>query len=388
MGVVQSLSPTLPLVNPSLVRVYFCEESSTLIHIVIGTKAQLVKMAPVMVELQKRGIDYNFIFTGQHHETMDALRENFDLPKPDIVLHEGKDVTSIPQMFVWVLKILLQTLTNRRLIFKSDRDGLVLVHGDTFSTLLGALMGKLARLKVGHVESGMRSFDYFHPFPEELTRVLTFYLTDIYYCPGEAAMNNLDKFRGEKLNTVYNTLIDSLNAARGRFDEVDVEIPDQPYAVVTTHRFENVFKERVLKHNLELIIKAAENLKTIFIMHPITVERLELYGLLERLKNTPNIECRPRYDYFRFMKLVYHSEFLITDGGSNQEECWFLGKPCLLLRKVTEHQEGIDSNVVLSEYSEPVVDKFVKNYKDYRSEPLLGEVSPSAMIVESALAYA
>ena len=359
-----------------------------MIHIVIGTKAQLVKMAPVMVELQKRAIKYNFIFTGQHHETMDALRENFDLPKPDIVLHEGKDVTSIPQMFLWVLKILLQTLTNRRRIFKGDRDGLVLVHGDTFSTLLGALMGKLARLKVGHVESGMRSFDYFHPFPEELTRVLTFYLTDIYYCPGEAAVKNLDKFRGEKLNTVYNTLIDSLNAARGRFDEVDVDIPDQPYAVVTTHRFENVFKERVLKHNLELVIKAAADLKTIFIMHPITVERLELYGLLERLKNAPNIECRPRYDYFRFMKLVYHSEFLITDGGSNQEECWFLGKPCLLLRKVTEHHEGMDSNVVLSEYSEAVVENFVQNYKSYRAEPLLGEVSPSALIVESTLPYA
>jgi UDP-N-acetylglucosamine 2-epimerase (non-hydrolysing) len=359
-----------------------------LIHIVIGTKAQLVKMAPVMVELQKRGIAYNFIFTGQHHETMDALRGNFELPSPDITLHEGKDITSIFQMFLWILKLLTQTLTNRHRIFKGDRNGIVLVHGDTFSTLLGAMMGKLARLKVGHVESGMRSFNYLHPFPEELTRVLTFYLTDIYYCPGETAVENLANFRGEKINTRYNTLIDSLNAARSRFDTIEVDIPDEPYAVVTTHRFENVFKQQVLAHNLKLIMKAAERMKTIFIMHPITVERLELYGLLDQLKQATNIECRPRYDYFRFMKLVYHSEFLITDGGSNQEECWFLGKPCLLLRKVTEHHEGLDSNVVVSEYSEAIVEKFIDNYTSHRSEPLLGDISPSAMIVDSALAYA
>ena len=83
-----------------------------MIHVVIGTKAQLVKLAPVLSALQVRKVPYNFIFTGQHHETMDALRENFKLPPPNVTLHSGKDITSIPSMLVWLIKILWQTLFN------------------------------------------------------------------------------------------------------------------------------------------------------------------------------------------------------------------------------------------------------------------------------------
>jgi UDP-N-acetylglucosamine 2-epimerase (non-hydrolysing) len=338
-----------------------------MIHVVIGTKAQLVKMAPVLVELKSRNLNYNFIFTGQHQETMEALRGNFNLADPDITLHSGKDITSIPSMLIWIIRILWQTLTNRKKIFKGDKNGVVLVHGDTFST---------------------RSFDFFHPFPEELTRVLTFYLTDIYFCPGATATANVSKFSGLKINTEFNTLIDSLEAARKNFDNLVVDVPAEKFCVVTTHRFENIFNKKVLEHNLTLILLAADKLKTIFIMHPITEQRLKLHGLLDALKQHPNIECRPRYDYFRFMKLVYFCEFLISDGGSNQEECWFMGKPCLLLRKVTEHPEGLDTNVVVSKYSTEIVQEFINNYEKHISEPLLGVVSPSKKIIDSLLGYA
>lgn len=358
-----------------------------MIHLVIGTKAQLVKMAPVMVELRRRNIDYNFIFTGQHHETMGSLRENFSLPDPDITLHNGKDITSIPKMFFWLIKILWRTFFDRKSIFLGDRKGIVLVHGDTFSTLLGALMGKMARLKVGHVESGLRSFNYLHPFPEELTRVLTFYLADVYFCPGKKALQNLKKFNGDKVNTEFNTLIDSLYAAKENFKNIDIDIPKKPYCIVTIHRFENIFNKPVLEQNLKYVIETAKNIKTLFILHPITDKRLKLYALMEELENNPNIECRPRYDYFSFMKLVYNSEFLITDGGSNQEECWFMGKPCLLLRKVTERPEGLNENVVISEYSESKILQFINNYDEYKSKPLLGVKSPSAVIVNSISSF-
>jgi UDP-N-acetylglucosamine 2-epimerase (non-hydrolysing) len=359
-----------------------------MIHVVIGTKAQLVKMAPVMVELDKRKIAYNFIFTGQHHETMDALRTNFDLPNPDVVLHKGKDITSIPSMFLWIVKILSRTLTDRKTILKGDKNGIVLVHGDTFSTLLGALIGRIAGLNVGHVESGLRSHNFLHPFPEEITRVLTFLLSNYFFCPGKEAEKNLSRYRGKKINTLYNTLIDSLEAARSNFAKMDVDIPDVPYCVVTTHRFENIFKKQTLEKNLKLIFIAAESMKTIFILHPVTKSRLDHYNLLEELENHPNIECRPRYDYFQFMKLVYHSRFLVTDGGSNQEECWYMGKPCLLLRKVTERPEGLDANVVISKYLVEEVKSFVANYERYETPPLIGVASPSAMIVESIAKYA
>ena len=158
-----------------------------MIHIVLGTKAQLVKMAPVMVRLREREIPYRFVHTGQHQATMNEMLEEFALKLPDVVLHAGRDIVSIPQMAVWMAKILGLCLTRRGEIFGPEPSGIVLVHGDTFSTLLGALMGRVARLRVGHVESGLRSFDLFHPFPEEITRLLTFRLSDSLYCPGPSA---------------------------------------------------------------------------------------------------------------------------------------------------------------------------------------------------------
>ena len=159
-----------------------------MIHIVLGTKAQLVKMAPVMVRLRDRDIPYRFVHTGQHQATMSEMLDEFGLKHPDVVLHRGRDVVSLPQMAVWTAGILWKCLTRRREIFGEPARGIVLVHGDTLSTLLGALMGKVARLRVGHVESGLRSFRLFDPFPEEIIRLLTFRLSDSLYCPGSWAL--------------------------------------------------------------------------------------------------------------------------------------------------------------------------------------------------------
>jgi UDP-N-acetylglucosamine 2-epimerase (non-hydrolysing) len=354
-----------------------------MIHFVVGTKAQLIKVAPIMVLAEARGLRYNFIYTGQHRETMDALRQNFSIKEPDITLYRGPDIVSIPQMIAWVSRILFKTVAGRHKIFRSDRQGIVLVHGDTFSTIVGALMGRIARLRVGHIESGLRSFNLFHPFPEELTRLATFLLCQEYYCPGSWALNNLHRFRGRKINTVNNTLLDSLVLAMGRFDASQIHIPSEKYCVVTTHRFENIFNRNVLDTNLTLIEMAASRMKTIFILHPVTQDRLEAFGLMKRIKSNPNIECRPRYDYFAFMKLVYHSEFLISDGGSNQEECFYMGKPCLLLRKTTERIEGVGRNVMLSHYDSKIVSDFLETYSKLKTLTLLGSISPSRIILDA-----
>ena len=145
-----------------------------MIHIVLGTKAQLIKMVPIMVRLTEQNVPYNFISTGQHRATMKEMLGEFGLKQPDVVLYDGPDIVSLPKMLLWMLRILWRCVFSRRRIFGEQPTGMVLVHGDTFSTLLGALMGRLAGLRVGHVESGLRSFNLLHPFPEELTRVLTF----------------------------------------------------------------------------------------------------------------------------------------------------------------------------------------------------------------------
>jgi UDP-N-acetylglucosamine 2-epimerase (non-hydrolysing) len=156
-----------------------------MIHVVLGTKAQLIKMAPVMRRLREREIQYNYIATGQHRDTMHDMLTEFELPPPDVTLYTGPDITKPFQMAKWTASILRRCITSRKEIFGQDKQGIVLVHGDTLSTLLGALAGRLAGLKVGHVESGLRSFHLFDPFPEELTRLLTFRLSHLLFCPGD-----------------------------------------------------------------------------------------------------------------------------------------------------------------------------------------------------------
>lgn len=354
-----------------------------MIHVILGTKAQMVKMAPVMARLEKMGVPYNFIFTGQHQETIDAIRANFGVKEPNYILHQGKDITSILAMFTWLVKILWHTLTHRKSVFKNDTKGVVLVHGDTFSTLLGALIGKFARLKVAHIESGLRSFNIWHPFPEELTRLLVFKLSDYYFCPGEWAINNLKSYSGVKIDTHYNTLLDAVKEIwQDKSGLATVSVPNKPYCVISTHRFENWVSREVALKNIELIERIVKQIPGVFIMHSITRKKLLKYGLMTRLAQNSRLELRDRYDYRNFIKLVKFSEFVVSDGGSNQEECFYIGKPCLILRKVSERQEGLDKNVVISRYNEEVVDNFLIEYPNYGRDAIFNTVSPSQIICD------
>ncbi|MBF0360800.1 MAG: UDP-N-acetylglucosamine 2-epimerase [Oligoflexia bacterium] len=374
-----------------------------MIHIVIGTKAQLIKMAPIMRKLQDKGIIYNYISTGQHKFTMDEIRDNFTLKNPDHILYNGRDITSIIQMFFWAINILLKVLFFKKKIFNNNnsnnnKSGIVLVHGDTFSTLLGALMGKLAGLKVAHVESGLRSFNLFQPFPEELTRIATFWLADYMFCPGEIPLNNLKKFsKGKvKVNTHANTLLDSLNFALPAISNQDgVDIPNASntsieYGIVTLHRFENFQNKKATEKVVEAVCAIAEKFPLLFILHKPTQINLEKYNLLEKLKTHPKIELRPRYDYFKFIKLLIHAKFVVSDGGSNQEECFYLGKPVLLLRNVTERCEGLGKNVILSKFDSQIIENFllqVDSYAHSRVEITNKLLSPSEIIINECQRY-
>ncbi len=354
-----------------------------MIHIVLGTKAQLIKMAPIMKKLNLRGIEYNYISTGQHKETIDDILTNFEIKKPDSQLYDGKDITSIFSMLIWSAKILWISFFKRKEIFKNDRDGIILVHGDTLSTVLGALMGKFTGLKVGHVESGLRSFNILQPFPEEMFRKITFRLSDVMFCPGDWAVNNLKKYKGIKINTEINTLYDSLSFAGPSIDKIrDIEIPSEIFAIVTLHRFENVKNKEILEKITGLLEIISQKINLIFILHQLTEKKLIRYGLMDRLKSNPKIEMRKRYDYFRFIKLITYSEFVISDGGSNQEECSYLGKPVLLFRNVTERNEGIGSNAVLSKFDRNIILEFVANYSQRKLSRMTAVKSPSATILD------
>ena len=353
-----------------------------MIHVFIGTKAQLIKMAPVMVELQRREIPYNFIFSGQHQATVSNIREEFGLKEPDITLYSGRDITGIFQMLVWSIRILLFTLWNRDKVWRGDRKGIVLNHGDTFSTLLGSLLGRVSGQRCAHIESGLRSFNLLHPFPEELTRLLTFSLSNIYFAPGEWALQNLARYQGVKINTVHNTLLDSLRTGEAAIDTADVEIPEHDFAVVSLHRFENIFSRKMLERIVDLLITVSAELPLLFILHKPTEKKLEQFGLRRELEDCPRIEMRPRYSYFQFVKLVKHSRLVITDGGSNQEECYYMGKPCIIMRNTSERQEGIGQNAVISDYDYQRIAPVLERTEEYSITPDNLDVSPSQIIVD------
>lgn len=361
-----------------------------MITVLLGTRAQLIKMAPVILELENRGWQPQLIMTGQHKETMDRLLEDFGIRTQPSRLYDGPEVTSIKRVIPWFLRCLWRLLKDAKQLFPArGGKGVVLVHGDTFSTLLGALAGKLTGQRVGHIESGLRSFRMFHPFPEELTRLAVFRLTDLAFCPDDWALSNLKGYRAHAINTQGNTLIDALRLALDIGKPLPLVPPARNFGVVSLHRFENIFKRERLLDILALIEEAACRYPLVFVLHPATRRNLEKFGLYERLAGNPRFQLWPRMGYFEFVSLLRRSAFVITDGGSNQEELSYLRKPTLLMRCATERQEGLGDNVVLCEYKREKVVAFVDGLpaEGCRMEPLANG-SPSAAIADVLTPFA
>lgn len=361
-----------------------------MINVLIGTRAQLIKMAPLILEMERRQWPLRLIFTGQHKETMANLMAEFVIATKPVLLHEGQEINGIAQVIPWFSKCLWQLLRHRSRLWARSPEGrgLVLVHGDTFSTLLGALAGRLVGLQVAHVESGLRSFNLWHPFPEELTRLAVFRLSNFAFCPDAWSKNNLKGYRVQTHETGGNTLIDALRIAWSAERRLPHELPEGRFGVVSLHRFENVFRKDRLERVLTLVEQAAEKFPLVFVLHPATRKNLEKFDLMGRLEASQMISLWPRMGYFDFVTLLRASHFVITDGGSNQEELSYMNKPTLLMRKVTERQEGIGRNVVLCEYDQGRLRAFLEGMDSGAPDVVNLEAgSPSVAIADTLGAF-
>ncbi len=352
------------------------------ILILLGTKAQLIKMAPVLRLLVIQKIPHTLIFTGQHQETIPALQENFGLNDFDIVLYKGRDISKPWQFPQWFWETWRNAHKNKSLFLLNDpKQQFLLVHGDTFSTLLGALLGRLWGVKVAHIEAGLRSHNLLQPFPEEITRIVVGKLSHIHFHPGKWAGDNLAQYHQTVLiNTHANTLVDTVKFSLEQ--QPRFQVPHQGYGLVSLHRFENLYNRQQLLRALKIIFLAAKKQQLLFMLHPATQHRLQKLGWLRFLQDHRHIQLIPRMNSTDFLHLVAQAEFVLTDGGSNQEECSYLGIPTLLLRKATERQEGLDKNVILSQLDEDVAKFFFENLDDFRSRPLSLTTSPSKIIVD------
>ena len=355
-----------------------------MIHVIIGTRAQIIKMAPVMKELEDQGINYNFIFLAQHKETMYEILSQFGIKKPNIVIGDlNKDITNVKDMVMWSLRTLLYGFFRRKIIFKNDKNGVVLIHGDAPPLFLGGVMSKFQGLKVAQVEAGLRSFNYFKPFPEEVTRVFSskIGLIDIFFCQDKKSLHNVGSYKKTAYCTHYNTMLDSLRLAEKVNRGKKHPEASSNFAIISLHRFETISKKEKLKKVVNEVLKISRKMKLLFILHPPTRAALKKTGLFASLEKEPGCSLLPRQGFFQFNSLLRKAEFIITDGGSNQEESFYLGIPCLLFRSETERSEGLGENVLLSYFDPAIINTFVLNYKSYRREPITDNHSPSRYIV-------
>lgn len=351
----------------------------------IGTKAQYIKTAPVLHALEAAGVPYRLIDSGQHAALAVGMRQDLGLREPDVRLGGDRDVTTIAGAVRWALGLASLLVSRRRLREQVFGPGaqLVLVHGDTPSTLLSTLLARRAGLRVAHLEAGLRSRSLLHPFPEELIRLVVMRLSHLLFAPSEEAVANLAAMpglRGRVLAVDGNTSADAVARLRA-----EVRAGTGP-AIVTMHRVENLHRRAAVDGFADLVERIAARWPVRFVVHGPTEEVLGRAGVLDRL-DAAGVERTPLVPHPEFVAMLAAAPLVVTDGGSIQEECALLGVPTLLWRARTERPDGLGANVVLSRYDPATVDAFLADPERWRRPPAAGPAaSPSEQIARAVAA--
>jgi UDP-N-acetylglucosamine 2-epimerase len=321
-----------------------------MIAIVIGTKAELIKCMPIMLELQKKKEDYWFIHTGQHH--LGQACEEFGIKRPDFILSKEPDLKTGTKFwskiklgtFLWCWK----TMFEIRSLIKKLKPKYVIYHGDTMNTAMAAaassiVLNPFKKWTNVHLEAGLESGSLKEPMPEEFTRQVIGRFTDLLFAVSDGTVRNLKKrkikFVNGQIIKMGNTIIDSSLIVYKECRNRGYEKPLEDYALINIHRHENIIDEKRLRTVIEIL--RGVKIKAIWPLHENTRNFLEKFGLMEEVKNLKNIEITPLVNYFNFIFLLANCKYLVTDGGSIQEESLVFKKPCVLLRKRTERQEGL-----------------------------------------------
>ncbi len=303
---------------------------------VIGNRPQFVKAAAVSVRLRESH-DELLVHTGQHFD--DELSAIFfselGIPAPDreLGVSGGSNTSQTARMLGELEPVLTDAAPD-----------LVLVYGDTNSTLAGALAGALAHVPVAHVEAGMRSFD--RSMPEERNRVLTDHASELLLCSSEVAVENLRReSAGGLIELVGDVMVDIARSlqprARERLDLVEARgLRPQGYVLATAHRAGNVDLPERLSMLVDLLVAVPE--PVLLPLHPRTAARLEAAGLIDRLRSEGNVRLTPPLGYVELTALLCNARAVLTDSGGLQKEAYFAGVPCVTLRPSTEWTETVD----------------------------------------------
>lgn len=315
---------------------------------VFGTRPEAIKLAPVVKELEKHStLTSRVCVTGQHRELLDQVLKVFGI-EPDFDLNIMQKGQNLFDITTRSLQALEDTL-------KQEKPDVVLVQGDTTTGLVASLAAYYLQISVGHIEAGLRTFDKYNPFPEEVNRRLVDVISDFCFAPTDTARDNLlrEGIPQERIFVTGNTVIDALFITlehlsseerdeyyKGLFErEYNVSFAGKRLILVTGHRRESfgpAFESicRGLK-------KIADNNKDICIVYPVHLNPNVRAPVYEILGGVQNIHLIPPLEYAPFVWLMAHCYLILTDSGGIQEEAPSLGKPVLVMRKVTERPEGV-----------------------------------------------
>lgn len=312
---------------------------------VFGTRPEAIKMAPVVLELQKHAdrIQTIVAVTAQHRQMLDQVLDLFQIT-PDYDL----DIMSQGQT---LYDITTKSLMGLKDVLAKKKPDLVLVHGDTTTTFAGALASYYQQVPVGHVEAGLRTGDIYSPFPEEMNRKLTGAIAAIHFAPTATAKANLLK---ENVNPSHiyvtgNTVIDALmTTVAGDYDFgddlKDVDFHNHRVILLTTHRRENLGEP--MRHIYKALRRIIEEIPDTEIVFPVHRNPLVRKVVEEELAGVDRIHLIDPMEYEPFANLMSLSSLVLTDSGGIQEEAPSLGKPVLVLRNTTERLEAVEAGTV------------------------------------------
>ena len=311
---------------------------------IFGTRPEAIKMAPLVKELERREqIESKVCVTAQHREMLDQVLELFDI-KPDFDLN----IMETKQTLTGITNKVLEGLEE---VFKEEKPDMILVHGDTTTTFAGSLAAFYQQIKVGHVEAGLRTFNKYFPFPEEMNRKLTGSLADLHFAPTKGSKENLLK-EGIEESGIYitgNTVIDAMKHTveenyifeNNELNNIDFS---KKVIMITAHRREN-WGEGIQNICIALnkIVEENSDVELVYLVHLNPVVKDVVF---ERLGGKDRIHLLSPLDTKETHNLMNRSFMVMTDSGGLQEEAPHLGKPVLVLRDVTERPEAVEAGTV------------------------------------------
>lgn len=312
---------------------------------VFGTRPEAIKMAPLVKRLNaEEGVESVLCVTAQHREMLDQVLELFEL-EPDYDLNIMKPNQTISQ-------ITSNALMGLEEVLKKEQPDVVLVHGDTTTTFAAALAAFYQQIKVGHVEAGLRTYDKYSPYPEEMNRVLTGHIADFHFAPTERNKNNLlrENVKEESIFITGNTVIDALHEVVGKPYEFEddtlkkIDFDGRRVITVTCHRRENLGEN--MEHIFGAVRMIAEEFEDVEVVYPVHLNPKvrEIAGRV--LDGMDRVHLIEPLQYQPFVNLMAKSYFIITDSGGMQEEAPSLGKPVLVVRRETERPEAVEAGTV------------------------------------------